>query len=328
MLKIRIVPWMITRICEPLDTSVARNMSLDTSPSNPLPMIHSSDHAATYSSDRRAVVSGLYSDQYAIAVAVLGHSLKSANVSARFLLPYLDGRVSSRALCIARTAGWEPHAVPYIPPPHSGKGIYYRFKDVYTKLNLWSLDQIGIDHLVYLDADTLVRRNFDELFDTPFNFAAVPDVYGDTRGFSITFNTGVLVVRPNTTILENMEQHLEIAKYPPGEADQAFLNLYFGGKVVELPYAYNANIAIKKRSPALWEGLMEEMRVVHYSLVKPFFHASITSTILTSEGLGEAMARAGNQYDGLYRTEVGWWRDAYNRMKQERGDAMDACFRD
>ena len=56
-------------------------------------------------------------------------------------------------------------------------------------------------------------------------------------------------------------------KYPLGEADQAFLNLYFASAVVRLPYAYNANLAIKKRSLAPWDALKGEMRVVHYTPV-------------------------------------------------------------
>jgi len=292
-------------------------------------MIHDGYNALPSSPDKRAVVSALFSDPYAIAVAVLGHSIRSANVSAsRFILPYIDGHISPRALCIARTVGWEPHAVPFIPPPHDGKGIYYRFKDVYTKLNVWSLDKLGIESVVYLDADTLVRRNFDELFDSPFYFAAVPDVYGGARGFSITFNTGVLALSPDTAVLDNMKRMLEVAEYPLGEADQSFLNLYFGGKTMWLPYAYNANLAIKKRSQELWEALRQEMRVVHYTLVKPFIHESAMSTILTSEELGEAMTMAGDQYDGLYRSEVGWWREAYERMMQDKGNAIDACASD
>ena len=35
-------------------------------------------------------------------------------------------------------------------------------------------------------------------------------------------------------VLEN-KQTLETADYPPGEADQSSLNLYFGGKGVQLP---------------------------------------------------------------------------------------------
>jgi glycogenin glucosyltransferase len=147
-------------------------------------------------------VSSLYSDGFAIAVAVVGHSARSANISARLLLPYLENKVSEKALCIARAAGWEPYAVPLILPPHEGKGIHPRFRDQYTKLNIWRLDLMGIDSAVYVDADTLVRRNFDELFDSPFNFAAVPDVYGagDPRGFSLTFNAGVLAYRPSSTV--------------------------------------------------------------------------------------------------------------------------------
>jgi glycogenin glucosyltransferase len=184
---------------------------------------------------------------------------------------------------------------------------------------------VGIDRVVYLDADTLVQKNFDELFDIPFNFAAVPDVYGDSRGFVTTFNTGVLVLHPNTAVLENMKKMLESAEFPPGEADQAFLNLYFGGKTLQLPYAYNANLAIKRRSLALWQGLREEMRVVHYTLVKPFLHETHTSTILTPEELHEAMTRAEEQYGGYFKVEVGWWREAYNRMMLERGNKISAC---
>jgi len=67
---------------------------------------------------------------------------------------------------------------------------------------------------------------------------------------------------------------------------------------------------------------------VHYTLVKPFIHESAMSTILTSEELGEAMTMAGDQYDGLYRSEVGWWREAYERMMQDKGNAIDACASD
>jgi inositol phosphorylceramide glucuronosyltransferase 1 len=251
----------------------------------------------------------LYSDSFAIAVAVVGHSTRSANVRARLILPYLGDRISQQALCIIRAVGWEPHAIPFIPPPHNGRGIHHRFKDQYTKLNIWSFDQLGIDSLVYLDADTLVRRNFDELFDSPFNFAAVPDVYGagDPRGFSITFNAGVLVLRPSTTVLRDMLQKIETADYPLKQAEQAFLNLYFGSKALRLSYAYNANLGIKSRSPALWKGLMNEMRIIHYTAVKPFLDDSRQQeTILTPREQRAIIEQAANRESGLYADEIGW----------------------
>ncbi|KAG6842979.1 hypothetical protein H0H93_002679, partial [Arthromyces matolae] len=155
-------------------------------------------------------------------------------------------RISTEALCIVRAAGWEPIAVPFIPPPHGGKGVYYRFFDQYTKLNIWSLGAGTIDKAVYLDADTLVLRNFDELFSLPWSFGAVPDVYLDNRGFTVGFNAGVMVYTPDEGILKRMKDVLEVARYPLQQAEQAFLNVFWGPGMLRLPYAYNANLAIKK----------------------------------------------------------------------------------
>lgn len=212
-----------------------------------------------------------------------------------------------------------------IPPPHNGKGIHHRFKDQYTKLSIWSFDELGIDRLVYLDADTIVRRNFDELFDSPFNFAAVPDVYGDSRGFSITFNAGVLVLRPSTTVFQDIMRKIETAKYPMKQAEQAFLNLYFGGKGVRLPYVYNANLAMKRRSPALWDGLKDEMRIVHYTMVKPFL-CDPPKDLPTPNELDEAIRIAAGQANRFYADEVVWWKEAYERMRQDKGHEIDSCY--
>ncbi|KAJ7308662.1 glycosyltransferase family 8 protein [Mycena albidolilacea] len=295
---------------------------------NPLPVTVGAgfDHSP---SSRRAVVSSLYSDNFAIAVAVVGYSAKSANVSARLLLPYLEHKVSEKALCIARAVGWEPYPVPLIHPPHNSKGIHPRFMDQYTKLNIWNLDRMGVDSAVYLDADTLVRRNFDELFDSPFQFAAVPDVYGagDPRGFSITINAGVLAFRPSSAVYEDMLQKLEVAEYPLQQAEQAFLNLYFGGTCMRLPYIYNANLAIKDRSPILWRRLTDEMRVVHYTTMKPFIHeARSSNAILTPEEIEDAIYQSERRADGFYQEEVGWWRTAYRKMMSDRGHVMRQCY--
>ncbi|KAF8179583.1 glycosyltransferase family 8 protein [Mycena galopus ATCC 62051] len=277
---------------------------------------------------RRAVVSALESNGYAIAVAVTGYSARSANVTARLLLPYLEHKVSERALCIVRAVGWEPYPVPLISPPHGGKGVNQRYAEQYTKLNIWNLDQQGVDSAVYLDADTLVRRNFNELFEIPFNFGAVPDVYTgwDPRGFSIAFNAGVLAFRPSSTVFEDMHQKINTADYPLREAEQSFLNLYFGGTCVRLPYIYNANLAIKDRSPVLWERLADEMRIVHYTLVKPFLPDPRSSKdILTSEEISHAMNEAARWEGGRFREEIGWWEAVYRRMMEEHGQAIRQC---
>ncbi|KAF7378368.1 Glycosyltransferase family 8 protein [Mycena sanguinolenta] len=278
-------------------------------------------------SSRRAVVSALDSDGYAIAVAVAGYSARNANVTARLLLPYLENKVSERALCIARAVGWEPYPVPLIPPPRGdAKYVFPRFKEQYTKLHIWALDKKDVDSAVYIDADTLVLRNFDELFESPFNFAATPDVYSDRRGFSVTFNAGVLAFRPSSAVYDDMRRKMEIAEYPPGDAEQGFLNLYFAGTAIHLPYIYNANLAIKFRSPVLWERLLPEMRVVHYTLVKPFLpDPEHSHQILTEDEIAQALKQAAHSREGIFREEVVWWEAVYRRMMNEYGHVIQQC---
>ena len=64
-----------------------------------------------------------------------------------------------------------------------------------------------------------------------------------------------------------MLEKLETAVYPFLMAEQALLNV---SQVTRLPLAYNANLAIKPRSPKLWETMEDDMRIVHYTLDKPF----------------------------------------------------------
>ncbi|TVY15098.1 Galactinol synthase 6 [Lachnellula arida] len=56
---------------------------------------------------------------------------------------------------------------PLSPPPHNlpPSLIAARFADTWTKLRVFELYKYGGERLVFLDADMLVRRNMDELFD-------------------------------------------------------------------------------------------------------------------------------------------------------------------
>lgn len=58
---------------------------------------------------------------------------------------------------------------PLSPPPHQlpPSLIAERFADTWTKLRVFELYKYGCEKLVFLDADMLVRRNMDELFNVP-----------------------------------------------------------------------------------------------------------------------------------------------------------------
>lgn len=196
--------------------------------------------------------------------------------------------------------------------------------DQFTKLTLWSLDKIGLDALVYLDADTLVLRNFDEVFQLPYAFAAAPDVWGDQRGMTLEFNAGVLFIRPNSAVYEHILEVLPDTDFPMQFAEQAFLNQYFAGRTVTLPPVYNGNLAMKYRYPEAWAGLKDEIRVYHYTLVKPF----VTKKF---EGLSvdQVSMRAKESEDerdwGDFTEEVRLWENMWSETWTNNWETRERC---
>ena len=104
----------------------------------------------------------------------------------------------------------------------------------YTKLHVWNL--VEYEKVVYIDADTLIMSNIDELFRRP-PFAAAPDVFPPDK-----FNAGVMVVKPSKDTFQDM-----VARIPTTESydggDTGFLNVYFAGwyssgAAHRLPFGY------------------------------------------------------------------------------------------
>ena len=238
---------------------------------------------------------------------------------------YFPDRISPAALCLATSSGFEPHPVMRISPPHGGAGMNPHFLDQFTKLSLWKLDVLGIDALIYLDADTLVLRNFDELFSLPYQLGAVPDVFLDRRGFVVDFNAGVLLLRPDTTIYDAMIAALPTARFPPEYAEQAFLNQFFATSAIRLPYVYNGNLAYKKRAPKMWEGIWNELRVIHYTIAKPFVGSHFKQ--LEWDSLDSRVAEAAESEGGMFREEMLLWGKAWFETRAAYDQVHDKCRR-
>ncbi len=85
--------------------------------------------------------------------------------------------------------------------------------------------QEAFDKVVYLDSDTLVLQNIDDLFSRDLSkgypFAAASDVMPPDE-----FNTGVMVVRPSAEIHKAL---LEAAPFMDSSdgSDMGFLNEFF-----------------------------------------------------------------------------------------------------
>jgi hypothetical protein len=275
--------------------------------------------------DEKAIVTSLYTDAYGPAVSVLGYSISNASTSARKIVLYLPEKVSNYTLCRVKSAGWELLPAEYIPPPDGGKDIFWRFLDQYTKLRLWTLDRppTSLKSIVYLDADTLVKRNFDELFDIPFVFSAAPDVYLDNRGFSIGFNAGVLAIKPDSAVFDDMITKISSKDYKHNDAEQGFLNLYYGQQALRLPHVYNGNLAIKTKSRRYWDAIQDQMRIVHFTLTKPFDivprcggeeGACTVEEIWDTERHKSFVETAKLDRDGNFTQEIEWWETVYDEM--------------
>ena len=243
------------------------------------------------------------------------------------LVLYFPSQISPSALCLATSSGFDPHPVERISPPHDGKGLNPHFIDQFTKLHLWTLDTLGIRALVYIDADTLVTHNFDEVFSLPYRFAAAPDVWGDWRGFTLEFNAGVMFLRPDSAVFNHMLEELPNARFPAQFAEQAYLNQYFAADAVRLPLVYNGNLAAKMRHPRLWESMHDQMRVIHYTMTKPFVGPHPDYKRLPIDQLPERVSEAAEEYHGMFREEVEFWGKMWEETRSTYARELDRCFK-
>ena len=138
----------------------------------------------------------------------------------------------------------------------------------------------------------------DELFELPFPFAAVSDVYGS--GFKLQFNAGVLALHPSNDIFDSLYARFADAMYNPHEAEQSFLNVYFGADAVRLPYVYNANLAIRSGMPCA-----TSCASCIYTVPKPF--PKVGTGIADGAHLERAIYETRRDRGGVHAEAVDWW---------------------
>jgi hypothetical protein len=152
--------------------------------------------------------------------------------------------------------------VPEIVNPNRTRRFQARFAATYTKLHVFRLD--FLDRLVYLDGDTVVLQNIDDLFAGD-DFAAAPDA-GIDRANGEIFNSGVFSVTPSHELFHSLLNRLgNTSSYDGG--DQGFLNNVFTDWR-RLPQEYNTTKRMFAHHPALFNA--DEIKVLHYVGVKPW----------------------------------------------------------
>lgn len=149
-----------------------------------------------------------------------------------------------------------------VPFTKGCKPAFHTPLDNFAKLRLWQLDY---DRVVFLDADTLVVKNCDTLFDYP-EFCAAPNVYETLADFR-RMNSGVFTARPDPATFAAMMDRLDATDAFWPRTDQSFLQAYFPDWH-GLPVHFNMLQYVWFNLPALWHW--PDIHVLHYQYEKPW----------------------------------------------------------
>ncbi|XP_022965663.1 inositol phosphorylceramide glucuronosyltransferase 1-like isoform X1 [Cucurbita maxima] len=241
-------------------------------------VLAASSSSESQSSDE-AYVTLLYGDEFLLGVRVLGKSIRDTG-SNRDMVALVSDGVSEYATKLLEADGWIVERISLLENPNQVRPS--RFWGVYTKLKIFNMTDYR--KVVYLDADTIVVKNIDDLFKC-IKFCA-------NLKHSERLNSGVMVVEPSEAIFNDMMSKVRtLPSYTGG--DQGFLNSYYSNfpnahvfepnlspevlrsrpapEMERLSTLYNADVGLYMLANK-WMVDESELRVIHYTLgpLKPW----------------------------------------------------------
>ncbi|KAI7811503.1 glycogenin-2, partial [Triplophysa rosa] len=183
----------------------------------------------------------------------------------------------------------------------------------FTKLHCWTLTQYS--KCVFLDADTLVLCNVDELFEYE-EFSAAPD-----PGWPDCFNSGVFVFRPSlnthTKLLEHTTQH---GSFDGG--DQGVLNTFFSDWAIKdirkhLPFVYNITASALYTYLPAYHQYGHQAKIVHFLGGTKPWHCSYNPQAANESSLENPNKQIVEKFINL------WWEDYYNQSKIKKDNKSE-----
>ncbi|XP_056593777.1 glycogenin-1b isoform X2 [Triplophysa dalaica] len=217
----------------------------------------------------QAFVTLATNDSYAKGAMVLGKSLRNHKTS-KTLVVLIGPHVSDQSRSVLHKIYDEVRLVDVMDSGDTAHLAMMKRPDLgvtFTKLHCWTLTHYS--KCVFMDADTLVVSNIDELFDRE-ELSAAPD-----PGWPDCFNSGVFVFRPSNETYGKLLQYCTVHGSFDG-GDQGVLNGFFcdwstADITKHLPFVYNmSSIAIYTYLPA-FKQYGANAKVVHFlGQIKPW----------------------------------------------------------
>ncbi|CAF1430133.1 unnamed protein product [Rotaria magnacalcarata] len=192
----------------------------------------------------------------------------------------------------------------------------------FTKINCWLLEKYS--KCVFLDADVLVLRDIDDLFERE-EFSAAPDA-----GWPDCFNSGVFVYRPSKETFRKLVQFASQQDASFDGGDQGLLNNFFSDWRTSdisrhLPFIYNVTSnTFYSYVPAV-KRFRNDIRLVHFAgALKPW-------QLTYNPQNGKLSGNLEGQHDIQKEFLLHWWKIMYERVwpqlsKNNQGTLTPSTF--
>eukprot|EP00795_Rhopilema_esculentum_P016666 gene16666-8104_t len=218
-----------------------------------------------------AFVSFISDDAYGSGAITLGTSLKNSRTTRKTVLLVTDGVSNDVRDRLSRIWDELVDIEPLFTTSEENLALTRRpeLGVTITKLKIWTLTQFK--KCVFMDADTLVLQNIDDLFERE-ELSAAPDI-----GWPDCFNSGVFVFVPSletyAALITFADEH---GSFDGG--DQGLLNMYFKDWATKdishrLPFLYNMVSNVCYSYAPAYKQFGKDAKVVHFlGAIKPWHH--------------------------------------------------------
>lgn len=241
----------------------------------------------------------LLTDTYLDGALVLAHSLRDGGATRKLAVLVTTDTVSEDTVSDLKTVYDYVIPVPRIRNAQPANLQLMNRTDLhsaFTKINLWNQTQFR--KVVYLDADVLAYRAPEELFGLAHPFSAAPDI-----GWPDLFNTGVMVLTPNTGDYYAMMAMAERGISFDG-ADQGLINTHFRNNYNRISFAYNVTPSAHYQYIPAYRHFQSTINMVHFiGADKPWFRGRDAGH--GSSSYDEMLGRWWSVYDRHYRGQNG-----------------------
>ncbi|CAH3162696.1 unnamed protein product [Porites evermanni] len=219
-----------------------------------------------------AFVSLVTNNGYANGALVLGYSLRRVNTTRKLVLLVTREVLEPTRERLARV--WDHLEIVDLLDSEDTTNLALLTRPelgiTFTKIHCWNLTQYR--KCVFLDADTLIIQNCDELFERD-ELSAVPDI-----GWPDCFNSGVFVFEPSRATYEAiLEYAIQNGSFDGG--DQGLLNSFFSDWRTSdisrhLSFIYNMNSNASYTYAPAFQQFGRDVKIVHFiGPIKPWHHS-------------------------------------------------------